>query len=357
MEFKLGELFCGPGGLGLGAVRAKINKMTISHEWASDYDADSCATYQKNIAKSNDSIFCCDVADLDIEILPKVDAFAYGFPCNDFSIVGEQKGFDGKFGGLYKYGVDVINHHLPQFFVAENVSGLSSANSGEAFHHVLKDLTQAGKGYRLTVHQYKAEDYGVPQTRHRIIIVGIAEELGLDFRVPAPTTSGMHVSAKEALENPPIPISAPNQTLTRQSSTVVERLKHIKPGENAWNSDLPKHLQLNVKGAKLSQIYRRLHPDKPSYTITGSGGGGTHGYHWKEPRALTNRERARLQTFPDDFEFCGSKESIRKQIGMAVPPLLSQQIFTAILKTFSGEKYPSIPANQQSVIAFQRSLF
>ena len=91
------------------------------------------------------------------------------------------------------------------------------------------------------------------------------------------------------------------------------------PGENAWNSSLPKHLQLNVKGAKLSQIYRRLYPDRPAYTITGSGGGGTHGYHWSEPRALTNRERARLQTFPDDFVFKGGRGSVRKQIGMAVP--------------------------------------
>ena len=103
-----------------------------------------------------------------------------------------------------------------------------------------------------------------------------------------------------------------------------------------------------MKSAKLSQIYRRLHPDKPSYTITGSGGGGTHGYHWKEPRALTNRERARIQTFPDDFVFEGSKESVRKQIGMAVPVELSRQIFVAILRTFAGTKYPSVPSSIDS---------
>ena len=96
---------------------------------------------------------------------------------------------------------------------------------------------------------------------------------------------------------------------------------------------------MNVKGAKLSQIYKRLHPDKPSYTITGSGGGGTHGYHYAKNRALTNRERARIQTFPDDFIFEGSKEQVRKQIGMAVPPKLSHQIFTAILKTYAQVDY------------------
>ena len=102
---------------------------------------------------------------------------------------------------------------------------------------------------------------------------------------------------------------------------------------------------MKVKSATLSQIYRRLDPNKPAYTVTGSGGGGTHIYHWEEPRALTNRERARLQTFPDDFEFIGSKESVRKQIGMAVPVNGAKIIFEAVLKTFAGIQYDSIPCN------------
>ena len=102
---------------------------------------------------------------------------------------------------------------------------------------------------------------------------------------------------------------------------------------------------MNVKKARLSQIYRRLDPDKPAYTVTGSGGGGTHIYHYEEPRALTNRERARLQTFPDDYEFLGSKESVRKQIGMAVPVDGAEIIFDAILKTFAGETYQFVECN------------
>jgi DNA (cytosine-5)-methyltransferase 1 len=93
----------------------------------------------------------------------------------------------------------------------------------------------------------------------------------------------------------------------------------------------------------ISQIYKRLDPRKPAYTVTGSGGGGTHVYHWKENRALTNRERARLQTFPDHFVFEGSKESIRRQIGMAVPPEGASVIFEAIAKTLTAEPYDSIP--------------
>ena len=96
--------------------------------------------------------------------------------------------------------------------------------------------------------------------------------------------------------------------------------------------------------AKISQIYKRLDPAKPAYTVTGSGGGGTHIYHYEEPRALTNRERARLQTFPDEYVFEGSKESVRKQIGMAVPSKGAQIIFEAILKTFANEEYAFIEA-------------
>ena len=356
MIFKLGEMFCGPGGIAKGARESQFSNngevFGFEHGWANDYHSDTCDTYSLNIAghKNSETVICKDVRELDVNKLPHIDAFAYGFPCNDFSIVGEHKGFDGEFGPLYTYGIKVINIFRPKFFLAENVSGITSANSGEAFQRILSDLQTSGNGYDLTVHLYKSEQYGVPQTRHRIIIVGIDKTLGLKFNVPAPTTPDTPRTARWALENPPIPKNAPNQKLTRQSETVVARLKHIKPGENAWTADLPEHLQLNVKGAKLSQIYRRLHPDKPSYTITGSGGGGTHGYHWSEPRALTNRERARIQTFPDDFAFCGAKESVRKQIGMAVPPLLAKEIFTAVLKTFAGIHYPSVPSNQSKYV-------
>lgn len=345
ITFKLGELFCGPGGLALGATSSRIESKGVSygikHQWANDIDSDSCETYSKNICPSEThSVICQDVHSLSIESLAPIDIFAYGFPCNDFSIVGEQKGFGGTFGPLYTYGMKVLDFFKPKAFIAENVSGISSANEGKAFRKILEDMETAGNGYNLSVHLYKAEEYGVPQSRLRMIIVGFDKTTNLVFRVPRPTTQFKPITAREALENPPIFKDAPNNERTAQSKTVIERLGYIKPWENAWTADIPKQLQLNVKTAKLSQIYRRLHPDKPSYTITGSGGGGTHGYHWDEPRALTNRERARLQTFPDDFVFAGSKESVRKQIGMAVPPRLSEMIFTSILMTFAGVSYP-----------------
>lgn len=343
--FKFAELFCGPGGLSLGAISAVFKDQNgrtfkIKPVWANDIDQNACRTYARNIHNSDATkVVCAPVERIDFKNVPFFDALAFGFPCNDFSVVGEQKGFHGKFGPLYTYGIKAINKHNPKWFIAENVSGLQSANSGAAFKKILEDLEKAGKGYCLTTHLYKFEEYGVPQTRHRIVIVGIRKDLGLLFKVPAPTSANNFISAREALENPPIPENAPNQEITVQGDKVVERLKHIPPGKNAWYEGLPKHLRLNVKGARMSQIYRRLDPDKPSYTVTGSGGGGTHGYHWSENRALTNRERARLQTFPDNFVFEGSKESARKQIGMAVPPKAAKIIVEAVFKTFAGVSY------------------
>jgi len=348
--FKLGELFCGPGGIAYGAANAvvKVNgfEYSIQHQWANDYDKDTCSTYERNFSNGNGlKVIHRDVKKLDIPSLDPIDAFAYGFPCNDFSIVGEQRGFNGEFGPLYSYGVKVIDYFKPKFFIAENVGGIRSSNEGKAFQKIIDDLKDSGNGYHLTVHLYKSEDYNVPQTRHRIIIVGIENSLNRRFEVPAPVTTEKPPTVRDTLDKNPIPQDAFNNELTKQSKTVIERLKHIKPGQNAWNADIPDHLRLNVKSAQLSHIYRRLHPDKPAYTITGSGGGGTHVYHWKENRALTNRERARLQTFPDNFIFEGPKESVRKQIGMAVPPKLAEAIFTAVLKTITGVKYKSIKPN------------
>lgn len=350
--YRLGEIYSGPGGLAFGAINSKLRSKNTEyrfiHEWACDYDKDSCSTFIHNIEGANqNTVFYKDIKNLSIETLKKIDGFAYGFPCNDFSIVGERKGIKGNFGNLYKYGVQIIDYFKPIFFVAENVSGLKSANNGSAFRRIISELRNAGDGYHLSIHLYKSEDYGIPQTRHRIFIIGFAEQSGLFYKVPEPTTVNQPVSVRNVLENPPLHNGLTNNEITRQSETVIERLKHIGPGENAWTADLPEKLKLNVKSAKLSHIYKRLHPDKPSYTITGSGGGGTHVYHWSENRALTNRERARIQTFPDDFHFIGSKESVRKQIGMAVPPKLSQIIFTAVLKTLAGIEYESIPANME----------
>ena len=344
MIYRLGELFCGPGGIGWGATNADIGNddYRIVHQWANDYDEATCKTYRHNICpNAPETVYHEDIRTFDMSQLAPIDALAFGFPCNDYSVVGERKGIDGTFGPLYSYGVKALKLFRPMWFLAENVGGLRSANEGKAFTKILEELRRAG--YTITPHLYKFEDYGIPQARHRLIIVGIRNDIPVEFKVPSPAPYA-HIdnTCKNAIENPPIPQDAFNNEPTKQSAHVIERLKHIKPGQNAFTADLPKELQLNIKGAKISQIYKRLDPTKPSYTVTGSGGGGTHIYHWSEPRALTNRERARLQTFPDTYEFIGAKESVRKQIGMAVPCIGAKIIFEAILKSFAGIQYESI---------------
>lgn len=347
MTFKLGELYCGPGGLACGALRSKSDDglLNIVHAWANDYDKDTCATYRKNICPDNpESVYCGDVRELNIDELGEIDAFAYGFPCNSFSNVGEHQGLaNEKFGQLYWYGIEVLNKYKPKWFMAENVSGIRSAGSND-FKIILDDMRAAG--YKLTAHLYKAEEYGVPQTRHRVIIVGIRDDLDIEFKVPSPAPyKNCDVSAKTALAN--ITPDMPNSEKRALSDTVVARLSYIKPGQNVWQAeasgDLPDELRIKTR-TKISQIYRKLDPEKPSYTITASGGGGTFGYHWTD-RELTNRERARIQTFPDNYEFVGKYASVRKQIGMAVPCKLSEVVTTAILNSFAGIEYESIDAN------------
>ncbi len=347
MPYRLGELFCGPGGIAWGATHADIGipQYSIVHQWANDYDADTCETYRRNICPdAPQTVYHEDIRTLDMARLAPIDALAFGFPCNDYSVVGEQRGMDGVFGPLYSYGVNALNRFHPQWFLAENVGGLRNANEGTAFARILAELRNAG--YIVTPHLYKFEEYGIPQARHRLIIIGIRNDLDYTYRVPSPAPyANIDNSCRTAIEVPPIPPDAPNNERTNQSPIVVERLTHIMPGQNAFTADLPEHLQLHIRGARISQIYKRLDPDRPAYTVTGSGGGGTHIYHWAEPRALTNRERARLQTFGDDYVFVGSKESVRKQIGMAVPCRGARIIFEAILRTFAEVLYEYIEPN------------
>ena len=347
--FKLGELFCGPGGIAYGALNSSSDdgSFGVKHVWANDYDSDTCKTYIKNICPEKpESVLCDDVRNLDIASLGEIDAFCYGFPCNSFSNVGEHKGFENeKFGQLYWYGIEVLKKYKPKWFVAENVSGIQSAGSND-FQVILDDMKQAG--YKLVVNLYKSEQYGIPQTRHRVIIVGIRNDINVEFKVPDPAQfKDADISAGTALKD--IPEDAPNNEIRKLTKNVVRRLSLIRPGENVWQTEarlgekFPDELRIHTK-TKISQIYRKLDPAKPAYTVTAAGGGGTYMYHWTD-RELTNRERARIQTFPDTYEFVGNYSSVRKQIGMAVPCRLSQIVITAILNSFAGIEYPSIKAN------------
>ncbi|MFJ6549249.1 DNA cytosine methyltransferase [Microbacterium sp. NPDC091676] len=367
----MGELFSGPGGMALGARRAAaaVEGVNLRHAWANDYDLDTCNTYRHNIlvpeygeqavvVESSDAlpsggggVVHQNVHDLNIEALSPIEGFAFGFPCNDYSLVGEWKGLDGEYGPLYTYGVKVLATKRPKWFVAENVSGLRGANEGEAFRQILEHLQEPAEGlrYRLVPHLYSFDEYDVPQRRQRIVIVGIREDLDTSFRVPSPEIyADRDVSVKTALTVPRIEVGAPNHEYTRQSQDVVDRLSYLLPGENAFSPRaleiMPKRLQIKTR-TTISTTYKRLEAAKPAYTVTGGGGGGSHMYHWSQNRALTNRERARLQSFPDSFVFHGLKDSVRKQVGMAVPVKGAEAIFTALFRSFAGIDYPAIEAN------------
>ena len=419
MEFQLGELFCGPGGMALAAARTipiigrNGEQFSIVHRWGVDRDKDAIATFEKNLGEHGAEALHMDANLFVKEGLTnarKINALAFGFPCNSFSYVGERKGIhDKQYGKLYKAGIQVLERYHPIWFIAENVSGIRNVKERKSgdFNKILQELNHAGDGYRIVAHLYKFEEYGVPQCRHRYIIVGIRKDYalqGLRFYVPVPTHGGKDkpplVSVREALAKLPKRQAEWGNALTHQSKNVTWRLLLTAPGLNVWDLeeiarksddevyDYVSHLPWynknvpcefgaiclrevfqgdveamrtkleevclpKVKSARMSHIYRRLEPNRPSYTITGSGGGGTHVYHWAEPRALTNCERAALQSFPLDFEFCGSKESIRRQIGMAVPTLGAQAVFSSILKTFAQQAYNCLPDDDPCTIVLE----
>ena len=146
MIFRLGELFCGPGGLAWGAMNADIGlpEFKITHAWANDYDESTCKTYRRNICPdAPKTVYCKDIRKFNMEKLSPIEALAFGFPCNDYSVVGEQKGMDGVYGPLYSFGVKALKKFRPMWFLAENVGGLRNANDGKAFSRIMEELKAA----------------------------------------------------------------------------------------------------------------------------------------------------------------------------------------------------------------------
>ena len=362
MRKKIAELFCGAGGFAEGAKEAGFK-----HVWGVDNDEDACKSFEDNQGCKS---YCEDIEDFSKPSRLKeikedhgdIDGLLFGFPCNDFSLVGKNEKMEGKFGGLYKYACKVLNFFEPDFFVAENVTALGKKlkfNSSEQllvkdifdkeklqnqnyqnFKKIMGDLANCSKnGYRIYADNYKFEEYGVPQARHRIILVGFREDYfiknKINFEKPK-KIDGDFVTCKEALEK--IPKWATHQEKTKHDDKVIRRLQKTAEGKNVWDLGDDEDGLPGVKKARMSHIYKRLDSSKPAYTVTGSGGGGTHVYHYKEDRALTNRERARLQTFPDKYNFFGGKESVRRQIGMAVPVLGAEKIMKAVKKSLKKSK-------------------
>lgn len=328
-KLKVISLFSGCGGMDLGFLMAKHPKFKYEIVWANDIDKNACETYRKNVGEIDEG----DIWETDLKTLPAADVIIGGFPCQDFSILrggGEKRaGYNTKRGLLYTKFVEAVSVKLPIFFVAENVKGLLTANGGWAIKKIKRDFEKVDHvGYNVTYKLVNFADFGVPQKRERVIIVGIRNDIQTAFYFPEPSHRGSHIAAKKALEGVE-KVKFNNEAMKINPST-KRMLEQIPSGGNY--KSIPKFKDNNW----MSLIYKRLHPDKPSPTIVACGGGGTWGYHFKEPRPLTNRERARIQSFPDDFEFCGTPTEVRRQIGNAVPPLGIKPVAEQLMKTIDS---------------------
>lgn len=305
---KIVSLFSGAGGLDLGFKMA-------GHEivWANDVYEDAVKTYKKNIGNH---IVLKDIADINSAEIPDCDIVIGGFPCQGFSVANTKRHESDERNTLYKQLIRVIADKKPLFFLAENVKGILSLAKGQVFQMILNDFTNLG--YKVKYKLLNAADYGVPQTRIRVIIVGVRNDIDFEYKYPEPShdknaKNGLKkwVSVSEAMENIPNP-DTPN---------------------NLKNHEYSKY-KLNFNGYI---GHRPLAPDKPAPTVTARGdnkGGVVILPHPNGLRRMSCRELATVQSFPLNYEFIGNNSSIYRQIGNAVPPILGY----AIAKQFNEFK-------------------
>jgi len=322
---KIVSLFSGCGGLDLGFKQEDFEVV-----WANDNDHWACQTFARNFGKH---ITESDIADVDFDKVPDCDLITGGFPCQDFSMIWKRGGIETDRGNLYKHFVRAVAKKLPKVFVAENVKGLLTANKGKAIIQIVKDFQNIDhSGYRIYINLFNFAEYGVPQIRERVIIVGIRNDIPFEFKKPAAShREGNFITSGEALKG--VEKALYNNEPLKIKEKTKKILELIPEGGNF--SDIPKNSPYYVNGM-ISHVYRRLDRNKPSTTIIAGGGGGTWGYHYKEPRPLTNRERARLFGYPDNFIFEGSITEVRRQIGNSVPPPAARFIAKELKKIFNG---------------------
>ncbi len=330
----------------LGAEQTKLAKVV----WAIDNEHWAVETYRRNLGRH---IVEADITETPVPEVP-CDILLAGPPCQDYSTLWNHDGLKTARGNLFRQVARFLETLRSSGFVLENVPGLLSANRGAAWtlvRHALRAPASFTDGhpngspvrYDLSAQVVDMADLGVAQHRERLIVIGVRRDLAVRPPVIPTPFAGKPLTVREVLDGKPLSPDAPNHEFGLDSPDVVERLKLIPPGSNY--EVIPDGHPLAVRGL-ISHVYRRLDPDKPSYTIIAGGGGGTHGYHHVEPRRLSNREKARLQGFPDDFIFehgCGPgrREArsmyprVRRQIGNAVPPSGAAVIVTALAEVLA----------------------
>lgn len=297
---KVVSLFSGAGGLDLGFIQAGHTIV-----WANDLYADAVATYRHNIGNH---IVEKDIKDIASSDIPDCDIVIGGFPCQGFSVANTKRHSLDERNVLYKELLRVIRDKQPKYFLAENVKGILSLNKGESFKMIINDFSSMN--YNVVYKVLNAADYGVPQTRERVIIIGVRKDVDFTYEYPEPThfkqpNSGeaKWVSAGEAvsqLPDPDQPNNVANHTYSKYKLSFNGYIGH-----------------------------RPVDPNKPAPTVTARGdnkGGVVILPHPNGHRRMTCRELATIQSFPLDFEFMGNNSSIYRQIGNAVPVQLAYHI-------------------------------
>ncbi len=350
------DLFCGCGGFSYGFKQAGFEMALGIDMWK-----DATITYKHNFPDAN--VINEDITTVSVEkLLAKagcklgdIDVIIGGPPCQGFSLSGKRM-IDDPRNKLYKSFVGLVEEIKPKVFVMENVPGLIRLFGGKVRDEVLADFSAIG--YRVKVKQLSSDDYGVPQQRKRVFFVGINEKLfdeKVEFEFPKPTHGvGLKdvVTCKEAIsdldfvpddvslgENIEYDLPAMNeyQRKMRNGSSCVknhsitihkEQTKQIiaMVPDGGNYKDLPIELQST---RKVNIAWTRMNSGKPCFTIDT---GHNHHFHYKENRVPTVRESARIQSFPDTFEFIGIKTSQLKQVGNAVPPLMAEAIAKQVIE-------------------------
>lgn len=315
-EFTAISLFCGAGGLDIGFERAGFKTI-----WANDFDRDACKTHK---GWSNADVVCGDIAKIEADDIPNSDIMLGAWPCQGFSLSGPRK-LDDKRNVLYRHYVRILKAKQPYFFVGENVKGLLTMGNGQIVEAMIDDLKECG--YNVFYKLVNAKNYGVPQDRERVIIVGFRSDLGITtFDYPA--KRNYTVTLKDAIAGIPYnPDEVCNQSY---SSRYMSRNRKRNWDEVSYT--IP---------AMAKQV--ALHPDSPDMIKVDKdlwkfGDGFTRRLSW--------REIAAIQTFPADMEFYGDLTSVYKQIGNAVPVKLAEimathlyGVLTNIINGKSGKKW------------------
>lgn len=304
-KYSVVSLFSGCGGLDLGfrggfeSLRHHYDENPFDIIWANEINPYACETYAANI---HNQIIEGDIVQCFDKLPPYADVVIGGFPCQDISINGKMAGVvDGKRSGLYVWMVNAVKTLRPKIFVAENVKALLLKRHASSLKKVIEDFSSIG--YHVSFQLYDAADYGVPQNRERVIIVGVRKDLDAEFVPPVPVTRDRKISAREAL--------CDLETLDEDSS-----MNHI------WSRAKPSS----------GQGLRYLTADEPATTMRSECHGNIQ-FHYKLPRRISMREAARLQSFPDSFKFlCGIRQ-MERMIGNAVPPVFAWHVAQAVLST------------------------